>query len=55
MVYQGDIDDYKKTLRLDNKDVPYVFLLDKTGKIVYQVAGQYSDAYLDKIEDKLPE
>ncbi|MDJ1484905.1 hypothetical protein QNI16_30680 [Cytophagaceae bacterium YF14B1] len=55
VLYQGDIEEYKKTLRLDNKDVPYLFLLDKSGKIVYQAAGQYSDAYLDKIEDKLPE
>ncbi len=55
VLYQGEIEDYKKTLRLDNKDVPYVFLLDKNGKIVYQAAGQYSDAQLDRIESKLPD
>ena len=55
VLYQGDIDDYKKTLRMDNKDVPYMFLLDKSGKIVYQTAGNYSDAQLDRIEAKLPE
>ncbi len=55
VLYQGEIEDYKKTLRLDDKEVPYVFLLDKQGKIVYQAAGQYSDAHLDKIESKLPE
>jgi hypothetical protein len=55
VLYQGSIDDYKKTLRLDDKDVAYVFLLDKAGKIVYQTAGQYSDAQLDRIENKLPE
>lgn len=55
VLYQGNIEDYKKTLRMDNKDVPYMFLLDKTGKIIYQAAGNYSDAQLDKIEAKLPE
>ncbi len=55
VLYQGDIDGYKKTLRMDDKDIPYVFLLDKTGKIIYQTAGNYSDTQLDKIEEKLPE
>jgi len=55
VLYQGSIDDYKKTLKLDNKEVPYVFLLDKNGKIIYQIAGQYSDAYLEKIEEKIPD
>ena len=39
----------QKELELDKKDIPYLFLLDKTGKIVYAESGKYDSKKLDKI------
>lgn len=43
LIYQGKIKEYKKELRLGEKDLPYFFVLDKNGKIVYHTSGAYSD------------
>jgi len=43
LLYQGKIKDYKKELKLGEKDLPYFFVLDKNGKIVYHTSGAYSD------------
>lgn len=53
LFYKGDIDTYKTELKLQKKDTPYLFLLDKTGKIVHTVSGGFSDAKLEAIEDKI--
>ena len=53
LIYKGDLDKYKTTLQMDKKDVPYIFVLDKDGKIVYSTSGAYSDAKMDAIEDHL--
>lgn len=46
---------YKKELDFEKKDVPYFFVLDKTGKIVYATSGKYDSKKLDKIVDILEE
>ncbi len=43
LVYQGKIREYKKELNLGQKDLPYFFVLDKNGNIVYHTSGAYSD------------
>lgn len=43
LFYKGDLDIYADELGLDNKKVPYVFLLDQTGKVVYATSGAYSE------------
>jgi hypothetical protein len=53
LVYKGSMADYKSSLKLDGKDKPYFFILDKTGKIVYTTSGEYSDKKMEEIEDKL--
>ncbi len=50
LFYKGSIDVYKNKLNLKSKDVPYFFVLDETGKIVYTTSGKYTVKKLDKIE-----
>ncbi|MEN7548033.1 hypothetical protein AAG747_08935 [Rapidithrix thailandica] len=51
LVYKGAIKEYKKALKLGQKDLPYFFILDKSGKVVYHTAGAYSSAKLSDIID----
>ena len=53
LVYKGSIADYKTSLKLDGKDKPYFYILDKSGKIVYVTSGEYTDKKMEEIEDKL--
>jgi hypothetical protein len=54
LFYQGD-KTYKEELNFEKKDVPYFYVLDKTGKIVYATSGKYDDKKLEKIVDILEE
>jgi len=53
LIYKGDLDKYKTALQMKEKNVPYIFVLDKNGKIVYSTSGAYTDAKMDAIEDNL--
>lgn len=50
LFYKGEIKTYKDALDFDKKDVPYFFVLDKEGKIVYATSGRYTSAKMDEIE-----
>lgn len=50
LFYKGSIKDYREKLSLDDRTVPYFFVLDKTGKIVYTTSGKFTDSKLDKME-----
>ena len=52
LFYEGS-KTYKKELDFEKKDVPYFFVLDKTGKIVYATSGKYDSKKLEKIVDIL--
>ena len=54
LFYEGD-KTYKKELDFEKKDVPYFFVLDKAGKIVYATSGKYDSKKLEKIVDILEE
>ena len=53
MVFKGKLSDYQDKLGLKDKTVPYFFVLDKEGKIVYTTSGAYSEDKMDDIEDKI--
>lgn len=53
IVYKGAIDIYKEKLKMDDKKKPYIFVLDKDGKIVYSTSGAYTEDKMDAIEDKI--
>jgi hypothetical protein len=46
---------YKTELDFQKRDIPYFFVLDKTGKIVYTTSGKYDDKKLEKILDAIEE
>ena len=45
----------QKALDFEKKDVPYFFLLDQTGKIVYATSGAYSERKMDGITGAIDE
>jgi hypothetical protein len=53
LFYKGSLKDYKKTLDFDGKDLPYFYILDPTGKIIYSTNGFYSDRKMQEITAKL--
>ena len=53
--YRGALKKYKEELKLNEKDKPYFFVLDKEGKIVYSTSGNFTDNKLEEIENKLAE
>jgi hypothetical protein len=55
LFYKGEIKTYKEVLELEGKDVPYFYVLDKAGKIVYTTSGRFTNDKLDEIEEVLDE
>jgi hypothetical protein len=55
LFYKGELKPYKESLDFEKKDVPYFFVLDKTGKILYATSGSYSQKKMDEIEGVLEE
>jgi hypothetical protein len=55
LIYKGEIGEYKKALVMNEKDKPYIFLVDEEGKIVYHTSGSYSEQKMDAIEDLIIE
>ena len=55
LFYKGELKKYKTELAFSKKDIPYFFVLDTDGKIVYATSGKYSDDKLEEIEAILEE
>ncbi|MTI23237.1 hypothetical protein E1176_19570 [Fulvivirga sp. RKSG066] len=53
LFYKGKLKDYKDALNLDDKKVPYIFIVNTEGEIVYATSGAYTEAKMDKIEEQL--
>ena len=53
LFYKGELKKYKKELEFDKRDVPYIFVIDKSGTIVYSTSGAYSEAKMDAIETEV--
>jgi hypothetical protein len=54
LFYEGE-KTYKEELDFQKKDVPYFFVLDKTGKIKYATYGSYDEKKMEKILDIIEE
>lgn len=50
LFYKGELKTYKDELDFEKKDIPYFFVLDPNGKIVFATSGSYSEAKLDQVE-----
>ena len=55
LFYKGELKKYKEALDFEKKDIPYFFLLDKAGNIVYATSGEFNEDKLDDIEDNIDE
>src|SRR6187402_2710370 len=55
LFYKGELKTYKEALDFEKKDIPYFFVLDSDGKIVYATSGKFSQDKLDKIEESIEE
>jgi hypothetical protein len=53
LFYKGELKPYKEALDFEKKDIPYFFVLDPTGKIVYATSGKYTDAKMDEVEGNI--
>lgn len=53
LFYKGQLKPYKDALDFEKKNVPYFFVLDKNGKIIYATSGKYTDKKLEDIESLL--
>ena len=51
LFYKGELKPYKEALDFEKKDIPYFFVLDAAGKIVYATSGKYTDEKMTKIEE----
>ena len=51
LFYKGTLKGYKDALNFDGKDLPYFYVLDPEGKIVYATTGRYSRSKMQEITD----
>jgi hypothetical protein len=50
LFYKGELKTYKEALDFERRDVPYFFVLDPQGKIVFATSGAFSEAKMDQVE-----
>ena len=55
LFYTGEIGSYRDALRLEERDEPYFFVLDKSGKIVYATSGAYTAKKMEEVEQIISE
>lgn len=53
LFYKGQLKPYKDALDFEKKDIPYMFVLDRNGKIIYATSGAYSHTKMDAIESAI--
>ncbi|SNS69183.1 ATP10 protein [Ekhidna lutea] len=51
LFYKGTLKEYKEALNFDGKDLPYFYVLDPEGKIVYATSGRYTKTKMQEITD----
>jgi hypothetical protein len=51
LFYKGELKPYKEALDFEKKDIPYFFVLDPDGKILYATSGKFSDTKMQQVEE----
>jgi len=51
LFYKGELKPYKEALDFEKRDIPYFFVLDPAGKIIYATSGAYTEEKLDAVEE----
>jgi hypothetical protein len=53
LFYKGELKPYKEALDFEKRDIPYFFVLDPTGKIVFATSGAFTEDKLDQVEESI--
>lgn len=53
LFYKGELKTYKEALDFEKKDIPYFFVLDSSGKIVFATSGKYTEEKMDEVENAI--
>ncbi len=53
LFYKGELKPYKDALDFEKKDIPYFFVLDAQGKILYATTGKFTEDKMEHIEEVL--
>ncbi len=53
LFYKGKLKPFKDALDFQQKDIPYFFVLDENGKIIYATSGKYTEEKIAKIEEMI--
>ena len=53
LFYKGELKTYKEALDFEKKDIPYFFVLNPEGKIVYATSGKFTEDKMDEIEENI--
>lgn len=53
LFYKGELKSYKEALDFEKKDIPYFFVLDPEGKIVFATSGKYTEGKMEAIEEHI--
>jgi hypothetical protein len=53
LFYKGELEPYVSELEMEEKNLPYFFLLDEEGNVVYATQGLYNESKMAKIEEVL--
>ncbi len=53
LFYKGELKNYKEALDFEKKDIPYFFVLDPEGKIVFATSGKYTEGKMEAIEEHI--
>lgn len=51
LFYKGELKRFKDELDFEKKDIPYFFVLDPEGNIIFATSGAYSESKLDQVEE----
>jgi hypothetical protein len=55
VIYKGKMDDYRRKLKMKNRKVPYFFVLDREGTVIYETQGGYQYKILEKVGEMIEE
>lgn len=53
LFYRGELKTYKEALDFEKRDIPYFFVLNPEGKIVFATSGKYSEDKMDAVEEHI--
>jgi hypothetical protein len=51
LFYQGELKPYKEALDFEKRDIPYFFVLDPEGNIIFATSGSYTADKLEEVEE----